>query len=73
MWLKADMEELMDEQIDELMDEHIDEHDMVAHNIVEHDMNEQPEPQLQRKKRGIYALKRRTRNKLMVLLSISIA
>nr|GEX14982.1 ulp1 protease family, C-terminal catalytic domain-containing protein [Tanacetum cinerariifolium] len=57
------MEELMDEHMDELMDEH----DMVAHNIVEHDMNKQPEPQPQRKKRGIYTLKRRTGNKLMVL------
>nr|GEU35980.1 putative reverse transcriptase domain-containing protein [Tanacetum cinerariifolium] len=28
MWLKADMEELMDEHVDELMDEHMDEHDM---------------------------------------------
>ncbi|GKD50571.1 transposon protein, partial [Tanacetum coccineum] len=46
------------------MEELMDEHDMVAHNIIEHDMNEQPEPQPQRKKRGIYILKKKNRKQL---------
>ncbi|GKE17900.1 hypothetical protein Tco_1425477, partial [Tanacetum coccineum] len=53
----ADMEELMDE------------HDIVGQNIVEHDMNEQDmneqqEPQPQRKKIGIYTLKKKNMKQL---------